>query len=179
MCPAVITMSSTRPSTTSRPDLPTAEVLGRESSHQLRALGGEIWTQPIAGEQTRTLDHDAAGVGQLNMNPGQRYSVVDAAAAGLAHAVAGHDADAAGRRPIEQFAVSGSSTDQNRAEASQRLGSARRAATPAPVVPGPTRCSAVLTARCRGRAGRSDRNAAGRTRVPPRHARAITMRPAM
>ena len=66
-----------------------------------------------------TPDQDPAVVREFNSDALQRLSVIDTAAAGLAHAVRGDDADSCGAGTLHQTEACWRATDQDRTEAGQ------------------------------------------------------------
>ena len=121
----------------------------------------------------------SAVVGDFDSDALQWLSVINTAAAGLAHAVRGDDPDSCGRgHGSTRAEACRAATDQDGTEAGQGFGYVATTQRPIELRRAPTRCSAAATsvpATC-GRLLRSERT--GTARVPARCARASTIRPA-
>ena len=100
------------------PGVEVAPILGVKSAVR-DSLSGEIGAQPITREEGRTSDQDPTVVREFDSDALQRLPVIDTTAAGLAHAVRGHDSDPSGSGPLHQTDLSWATADQDRAEAGQ------------------------------------------------------------
>jgi hypothetical protein len=100
--------------------LPATAVLSAKAAIN-QTCGGQIWAQPVAAEKAGTADHDSTVTVECNVDAPQRLPVIDAAAAGLAHPVRGHDADSLAQSPLHQCGVRRATPDQNGTKAGQSL----------------------------------------------------------
>ncbi len=126
--PPVLIMSSARPSTERRPSgpiLPRSEVVNQPSSSR---AAGQVGAVAVAGEQDGAGDLDPAVGGGAQLDAVQGEAVVDAAAAGLRHAVGGDDPGARGPGAGEQAGRDGRAAEQDRAERRQARARVQHAA---------------------------------------------------
>src|SRR5699024_8105880 len=86
-------------------------------THQV--LGGGSGGRPVPGEEDGSAQQDAAVGIEPHADSVQRFAVVDATAAGFAHAVGGDDAAAGGAGGVQQFLLRGGAAHQDGAEAGQ------------------------------------------------------------
>ena len=76
-------------------------------------LGREVRPEPVAGEHDRPAELDPAVVAHDDLDTVERQTVVDAAAAGLGHAVRRDDAHSGGRRTLGERGGQGRAADED------------------------------------------------------------------
>ena len=156
----------------------TAEVLGDEPAVRAAPAAVRSGSSVVPVEQHRPADPHPAVVADRDRDAVERHAVVDAAAAGLAHAVGRHDADArasASARSRSRGSVR-AAADQHGVEAAQRDGLRRVVEQPGQLGRAPARRSAAPPSsapprsrgRRPGRPARCRRARSGRAPAGPR-----------
>ncbi len=105
-----------------------AQVRGGEPAVLVQRDPGEVGAAAVAGEQDRAGDLDPAGRVGADPDAIQGSAVVDAAAAGLGHAVGRDDAGSGGARAGQQAGRDGRAAEQDRAERRQARARVQQAA---------------------------------------------------